>query len=188
VASSPFLGGVATSQAAARSGLRHEKNPAGWLAARLKATVDAGRGTVTLRLVDCPRKDAVVLLSAVVEAYGAKLLGRGRKAAQLREREVLVQLMLVNQQANVWGAGPAAGGAFQLVGTTTLDPIEVGPSKAEVDGSVLQAPRVVQPGLPGKESPARWAATDCRKRSRGASSASARRTSSGSCAGGLRKE
>jgi hypothetical protein len=152
--SRPLLNAVLRSRAAASLGcLSSQKNPHDWLASRLKAAVDSDRGTVTLRLVDCPRKDAVALLTAAVEAYKAEVLGAGREGAKLREREALVQLLQMNQQANVWGA-PAVG-AFQLVGTTTFVTAGAGPSKAEADASVLQAPCVVQPGLPGKEGPAR---------------------------------
>ena len=62
-------------------------------------------------------------------------------------------LIANQQQANA----QAGGGLIQLVVANNLDHaiVEAGPSKAEVDASVVQPPRVVQPGLPGKERPAR---------------------------------
>ena len=54
--------------AVARAGLRclkGKEDPAGWLAARLRTSVDEKRGTLTIRLVDCPKADAVTLLGAL---------------------------------------------------------------------------------------------------------------------------
>jgi hypothetical protein len=106
--------------------------------------VDADRGTLRLRLEGCPRRDAVALLAAVVEAYKADLLQAGHSAAQLREREVAVRLLIAAQGAN--------GAPVNINNLKVLGKYEVveGLSKAEVDRSVLQPPRVVQPGLPGK--------------------------------------
>jgi hypothetical protein len=140
LASAPFLAGVTKSR------------PPGWLASRLKAVVDADRGTVTLRLTDCPRKDAVALLGAVVEAYKAEFMGQVVTTAKLREREVLVRFLIVRQlNAN---AQAGVNGAIQL-NESNAEMVEAGPTKTEVDASVLQPPRVVQPGLPGRQGPAR---------------------------------
>jgi hypothetical protein len=152
--SAQFLSGVAKSRPVVLGrlgGLRYEKDPASWLAARLKADVDDGRGTVTLRLVDCPRKDAVARLSAVVEAYKAEMPGQGRRG---RGAGIELRVAFVNPQPNLWAVAVPTGGAIQLVETTTLNGVEAGPTKAEVDASVVQPPRVVQPGLPGKSAPA----------------------------------
>jgi hypothetical protein len=149
VVSAPFLTGVAGSRAG-QAGLRWERDPAAWLAARLNAAVDPDRGTVTLRLEGCPRRGAVSLLSAVVEAYKADALGQGRGAAQLRERDVLVRFVLA-QQVN---AQAGVAGAIQL-NESTFDVAALGPSKATVDKSVLRAPRVVQPLVPGMAAPAK---------------------------------
>jgi hypothetical protein len=148
--SAPFLAGVAKSPTALGP-LRWERDPAAWLAARLKAAVDPDRGTVTLRLEGCPRREAVALLSAVVEAYKGDALKRGElAAAQAAQREVLVQLVIAQRNAQ-------AGGAIQVIAANNLDfdLAPAGPTKAAVDKGVLQAPRIVQPGLPGKGRPPR---------------------------------
>jgi hypothetical protein len=145
LASAPFLSGVVKSRPAAQATLRYECDPAGWLGSRLKPVVDPDRGTVTLRLVDCPRKDAVALLSAVVAAYKADLLGLGHETARLREKELLVRL-LIAQQLNA----QAGGGAAQMIAVSNFGLATAGPSKAEVEASVVRAPRVVEPGLPGQ--------------------------------------
>lgn len=142
----PVLNAALRSRATALGCLRHERDPHAWLKSRLKVAVDSDRGTVTLRLADCPRQDAVTLLSAVVEAYKVEVLGRGPNSAKAREREVLVRLLIANQM----NAQVAVNGAVQqLVLTNGVS--NAGPTKAEVDSCVLQAPRVVQPGLPGRE-------------------------------------
>jgi hypothetical protein len=148
-----ILNAALRSKAAASLGrLRWEKDPVNWVASRLKATVDADRGTVTVRLADCPRQDAVALLSAVVEAYKADLLGQGRAAAAAQyERAVLVQALVAAQRQNAGGLPIPIAVTIDVAGRH-----EGGwPSKAEVDASVLRAPRVVQPGLPGKEGAGR---------------------------------
>jgi hypothetical protein len=141
--SRPLLNSVLRSKAAASLGcLRWENDPHAWLASRLKAGVDSGRGTVAIRLADCPRKDAVALLTAVVEAYKADLLQGGLSAAQ--EKEMRLVRLIIAQQVN---GQAGVNGAFQLVGST-LEAAEGGLSKAEVDASVLQTPRIVQAGPP----------------------------------------
>jgi hypothetical protein len=144
LASAPFLSGVARSRTAAGLACLSGENPSAWLAARLRASVDADRGTVVLRLEGCPRRDAVALLAAVVEAYKADLLQAGRAAAQLREKEVVVRVLLAAQAAN---GAPVNVNNLKVLGK--YEEVE-GPSRAEADRSVLQPPRVVQPGLPGK--------------------------------------
>jgi hypothetical protein len=49
--------------------LAREKDPAVWLAARLRARVVRGGRAIAIRVVDCPRKDALPLVWAVVGAY-----------------------------------------------------------------------------------------------------------------------
>jgi hypothetical protein len=149
--SAPFLDGVAKSRPVVLGrlgGLRYEKDPASWLAARLKADVDTDHGTVTLRLIDCPRRDAVALLSAVVEAYKAEVLSRSRNAEKAREqRDAIVQFVILRQlNAN---AQAGVNGAVRL-NDFAVEVLEGGPSEAEVERSVIQSPRVVQPGLPSK--------------------------------------
>src|SRR5690349_6959824 len=61
------LSSLAQSQAG-RACLKGEKDIPMWLSKRLRATVDEGRKSVTIRLADCPRADAVALLTAVVDA------------------------------------------------------------------------------------------------------------------------
>lgn len=136
VVSATFLDGVAKA-AGVKGGLRWGDYPVPWLAARLTATVDADRGTVTLRLADCPRRDAVALLSAVVEAYKAGL--QASRSA-------------VDKETVVWNLGGRQV-QRQVILFNEMH-YNVGPSKAEVDASVLQAPRVVPPGSPGKGVPA----------------------------------
>lgn len=140
--SAPLAGAAVRSREAVALGcLSGEKNPTAWLAARLRVSVDEVRGTVTVRLVDCPRRDALALLSAVVEAYKADALGRGRASINARyEQAVGFQILIAAQQANLQ---PPVNVTFEMVGETA------GLSKAEVDRSVIQAPRIVQPGLPG---------------------------------------
>jgi hypothetical protein len=147
LSSAPLAGAAARSRDAVALGcLSGEKNPASWLAARLRVSVDEVRGTVTVRLVDCPRRDAVALLSAVVAAYKADALGRGRASTSARyEQAVVFQALIAAQQANA----PAPINVTFDMGFEAP-----GASKAEMDRCVIQAPRIVQPGLPGQARPA----------------------------------
>jgi hypothetical protein len=157
LASAPFLGAVARSKGAASLGcLSGEKDPAAWLAARLKLATDESRGTVTLRLVNCPARDAVALLNAVVEAYKADSLRQPQVTVVADGGVVLFQAV---QQAN-GAAAPVnrmvkLGGvqakilALPVIDTSKSMAQDTGLSKAEVDKSVLQAPKVLRPGLPG---------------------------------------
>jgi hypothetical protein len=141
--SAPLAGAAVRSREAVALGcLSGEKNPTSWLATRLRVSVDEVRGTVTVRLVDCPRRDAVALLSAVVEAYKADALGRGRASINARYEQAMVfQILIAAQQAN---APAPVNVTFEMVGEAA------GVSKAEMDRSVIQAPRIVQPGVPGR--------------------------------------
>jgi hypothetical protein len=142
--SAPLTGAAARSRAAVALGcLSGEKNPSAWLAARLRVTVDEVRGTVTIRLVDCPRRDAVALLSAVVEAYKADALGRGRASINARYEQALVFQALVGIQQGNGGPVPI-NVTFEMVGEAA------GVSRAEMDRSVIQAPKILQASVPGR--------------------------------------
>jgi hypothetical protein len=131
--------------------LRGEPKPPAWLAARLSAAVDERRGTVTIRLEGCPSKDAVALLTAVVEAYKG-IARQGLPAARgLAECEVILQPRGAPAQVVVWGAAPRikALGGLERVRTGDTDDRSV---TAAVDRSVLRHPRVVPAAVFGRGS------------------------------------
>ncbi|MFO0842200.1 MAG: hypothetical protein U0797_07330 [Gemmataceae bacterium] len=144
--SKPLLAAVVRSRAEVLTRLAGGQGPTAWLGARLRASADAD-GAVTLRLVDCPRRDAVTLLAAVLDAYKADLLQGGRATAQAKEQEALVRFLIVAQQGN----GQAPGNvAVRLMGSIEME-ADRGLTRAEVDGSVLQPPRIVPTGIPPAE-------------------------------------
>jgi hypothetical protein len=147
--SATVLEGVVRSQAAARLAcLRGEKDPARWLAARLRVSVDDKRDHVVLRLVDCPRSDAIALLTAVVEAYtGGSRHDRAVYAAQ-QQREAQIQFLIAVQAAQ------AGGGGVPWAAIDTSSYYD-GSLRGARQGTVIQAPRIVPAPVFGRAAPAR---------------------------------
>jgi hypothetical protein len=87
-----------------------------WLAARLELTGNPKERSMTLRLVNCPRKDALALLTEVVRVYEQRVSPESR----LRYTQIAVE-QLAAQQALVF--------QLQAVG-------------GQVQGNVMVAPQV----------------------------------------------
>jgi hypothetical protein len=142
--STSALTSVARSPAASRR-LAGVSDPTRWLGSRLQASVDEKRGAVTLRLADCPGKDAVELLTAVVEAYKAEAFQTDALAAAKMYEMAFAQGGMKVQQAGqvqLVFAARAAGRGRLMIMNEGFAPDNRG-LKAAIDRSVVQPPRVV---------------------------------------------
>src|SRR5438477_95836 len=82
------------------------------LAPRLRTSVDEKRGHITIRLADCPSKDAVALLSAVIDASKASAWRQGavEDTRRLRELERFRRAVAL-QQAGAAGVAVVVSGS-----------------------------------------------------------------------------
>jgi hypothetical protein len=121
--------------------IKGEKDPAGWLASRLEVTGDPKERSMTLRLVNCPRKDARALLGEVVRVYQQRV---GAESAYLRAIQAdSVMLPQLNVQQVM---GQAGGGGLVILQA----PVQVGglstlhrPAPASGPSLVLKPPRLI---------------------------------------------
>lgn len=116
--------------------LAGEKDPAAWLASRLRTTVDERQGSITILLSDCPKKDAVKLLSAVVAAYKANI--RDQNSGTVEDRQRLERAVFVRR---IMLAQAAQGGA--VIALSDSEAVNANPNHAMMEKVVLQAPRIV---------------------------------------------
>jgi hypothetical protein len=118
--------------------LRGEKNPSAWLAAHLRVEPAVAEKGVRVRLDGCNPKEALVLLSALTDAYKSS-----RGTAHDEVREVLMRRALIQQQLILQRAIPA-GGLFQIA--VQERQLELGVSGPVV----IQAPKLVGTTRAGK--------------------------------------
>jgi hypothetical protein len=79
--------------------LRGERDPSAWLAGRLKVEADPKRKGVRVRLEGCQPREALTLLSALVDGYAAACRLESREAQEYMLRRALVQQRLALQGA-----------------------------------------------------------------------------------------
>jgi len=90
--------------------IKGEKDPAGWLASRLEVTGDPKGLSMTLRLVNCPRKDALALLGEVVRVYQQRVSAESAYLRAIAADSVMPQQLDVQRQmmgqapVQVWGS------------------------------------------------------------------------------------
>jgi len=122
--------------------LRGERDPSAWLAGRLHVEADGKRNAVRVRLDGCHPREALALLSALVEGYAA-----ARKLECLQLKEYLARRALLRQRLALQGAMAAAAAVQEL----RLNEAEA----ALAVPAVIQAPKLVatERGRPG-EAPA----------------------------------
>jgi len=85
--------------------IKAEKDPAGWLASRLEVTGDPKGLSMTLRLVNCPRKDALALLGEVVRVYQQRVSAESAYLRAIQAEAVMQQQRLVRLQVRGQAGG-----------------------------------------------------------------------------------
>jgi hypothetical protein len=113
-------------------------------AARVRTAVDERRGTVTLRVAGCQKKEALALLAAAVEAY---------KADALRQFDFLVDVG--DSKELLIAIGPGGVAQVRRTGVPGVPMRDAGAVRAAIDRSVLQPPRVVPAGVFGRDAATR---------------------------------
>lgn len=145
--SGPILSAtVRSSPAQSLACLREEKDPSAWLASRLRTTIDEKKGTLTIRLADCPKADAVAVLTAVVEAYKSiarQDLRAGSSAAELEIEQRQARMGRALRLKVLVGAQNAriAGGQLLMEIESALP--DERSLKSALDRTVLQGPRIL---------------------------------------------
>jgi hypothetical protein len=121
--------------------IKAETDPAGWLASRLEVTGNPKERSMTLRLVSCPRKDALALLGEVVRVYQQRVSAESAYLRAIQAEEVMLQQLNVRLQLR----GQAGGGLVILQA-----PVQAGglrtlhrPAPASGPSLVLKPPRLV---------------------------------------------
>jgi hypothetical protein len=125
--------------------LKGVADPAEWLASRLEVSGNPKERSMTLRLVNCPRKDALTLLNEVVRVYEQRVSPESRLRHLNAEVDLLVrrqQAVMQLQLAQVQVAGAVQGNVMvpvQVWGhvTTPVASAAAGPSL------VLKPPRLI---------------------------------------------
>jgi hypothetical protein len=122
--------------------IKAEKDPAGWLASRLEVKGNPKERSMTLRLVNCPRKDALALLGEVVRVYQQRVRAESAYLRAIQAEAAMQQQLNVQLQV----MGQAGGGGLVILQA----PVQVGglsrvhrPAAASGPSLVLKPPRLI---------------------------------------------
>ena len=80
-------------------------DPAEWLASRLEVSGNPKERSMTLRLVNCPRKDALALLGEVVRVYQQRVSAESAYLRAIQAEAVMQQQRLVRLQVRGQAGG-----------------------------------------------------------------------------------